>query len=393
MAQFTNVVQKQLYPVVAKALDSNSKKWIANIGKFITDRHDELFEIAPYDRIYFNQKDVDALFNSLGITEKQVIDIIQDAYFWNIPINPGCVKEPYIEVMICVIRYYLKKKMQREAELSTIYMIFSGKIYASLHSKFWKVAPPRKSKEVMDYVVNIMLTDKYDLKKEGSVFGAMKKLAQTYIEKYKTKIVAEDNDDDDYKGYIQQLRDRVSSFLLNIATLYYEAYENKLYLNSETDSLNPDEFRITDNDAAMASRITENTINLLTSQKVSLDICNKCKNENVKAMELKDIVESLLSNKDNLPKIRRLLNIVICDFMENNRGKRVGSVEFIEYSLKAKPHSKNPLINEAKDIIYGWLDENSPLFRKRKSRLATANNYYRSLLGYFVLCICKAANK
>ena len=43
--------------------------------------------------------------------------------------------------------------------------------------------------------------------------------------------------DDTFGKMIQQLRDREKSFLKNISTAYYEAIENKNYLNYETDSL------------------------------------------------------------------------------------------------------------------------------------------------------------
>ena len=38
-----------------------------------------------------------------------------------------------------------------------------------------------------------------------------------------------------------------------------------------------------------------------------------------------------------------------------------------------------------------WLDENSPNYRRRKSREATANSYIRSVTMYFTLVINKIA--
>ena len=120
-----------------------------------------------------------------------------------------------------------------------------------------------------------------------------------------------------------------------------------------------------------------------------MEIFNKCKDQNVKPLEIKDIIESIISNNDNLPEIRRVINILICDFMRNYPGKSVGSVEFVSYSIKAKPNSKDKYLNELKEIILSWLDENSPTYRKRKSRKATQISYYRSILLYFVLIINK----
>lgn len=386
----SNVLIKELYPFISSALEKNSNKFMNNINKFINDRHQQLFDIAPYDRIYFNQTDIDNMYQSLGITEKEVINIVQNCFFWDIPINPQCIKEPYVLTLMMAIRYYLKNNKRKMAEITTIYLAFSGKFYCSLHAgAAFPKAPPSRNKSVMDFVINNMLSEKFDLKREGTVFGAIKSLCITWLDTYEKDLLSNSSSDYKYKELVQQLRDRERSFLMNIAKKFYEAWENKLYLNYETDSLDQEAFRLTDNDAAIAARITENTMNYLTSNYVSLEICNKCKDQNVKSTEIKDIIESILADNNNLPDVRRVINIIVCDFMRNYPGGKVGSIEFVSYSIKAKPNSKVEWIIELKETILKWLDENSPNYRKRKSRKATQISYYRSILLYFVLIINK----
>ena len=389
----SDILIKKLYKFISDSLDKNDKKFQANIAKFINTHHDKIFDIAPYDIIYFNQTDVDNMYNSLDITEEQVINIIKECFFWEIPYNPQCAKEPYVLVLIMAIRYYLKNNKTKHAEITSIYLAFSGKFYASIYGGIaFKYAPPSKNKAAMDYVINNVLSDKFDLKKEGTVFGAVKSLCITWLDTYRSILVSNDSSDDDFGKVIQQLRDRERSFLMNIAKPFYDACANKNYLNYETDNLDEKEFRITDNDAALASRITENTINYMTSNYVSLEICNKCKDVNVKATEVKDIMESILGDNNNLSKIRRVLNIIICDFMRNYPGVKVKSIEFVSYTMKSKPNTKDPLLHELKETILTWLDENSPAYRKRKSRKATQISYYKSILLYFTLIINKVAN-
>lgn len=393
----SNVLAKELYPLIEKALDKNDSKFRGNIAKFINDRHAQLFDIAPYDRIYFNQADIDNMYKSLGITEKEVDDIMKSCFFYNSPYNPQCAKEPYVMTLMMSIRYYLKHDKRKFAELTSVYLAFSGKFYASLHSgDAFPKAPPSKHKTVMDYVVNNMLTDKFDLKREGTVFGAIKSLCITWLTTYEKQLTGDkvllngaSCKDDEFGKLVQQLRDRERSFLMNIAKLYYEAIKNEQYLNYETDSLDQDNFRLTNNDSAAAARITENTMNYLTSNYISLEICNKCKDQNVKALEIKDIMESIIGDNDNLPDIRTVVNILVCDFMRNYPGMRCGTVEFVSYSIKAKPNTKDKYLLQLKSIILNWLDENSPNYRKRKSRKATQISYYRSILMYFVLVINK----
>lgn len=404
----SNVIIEKVYPVVAKALDTNSKKYLAHIHKFMTDRHSELFNVAPYDRIIYNKKDSDALFKAIGIEEKEILELLKDTFYWNMDIRPKCIKEPYVIMLFCCIRYFLlkKEKDNKNAELSTIYLCFTGKFYASLHSHFFKYLP---NKAIMEYVVNNMLSNKFDLKKEGTIFGVIAKMSKTWLETYSSNI-SNNPSDDDIKLLVQQLRDRESSFLRNILNLYIEASQNKYYLNYETDDLSEDNFRLTSNDALKAANYTESTMNKLTSQRVPLEVCNSAcalanKNTNdkeaagtkkayaaVKPLELKDIMETVLGTKDFLPEVRRVLNILICDFMANEPGKRVGSTDFINYCTKSKHHTKSDLLIEQKQLIDHWLEESSPAFRKRRNRLATANNYFRCVLCYLVLMICKAVN-
>jgi hypothetical protein len=392
----SNAFVKEIYPVISTALEKHQKGFLANMAKFFNDRHEEIFAIAPYENVLFNATDVNRLFQSIEVNERDINELMRGCYFMDIAaFNPRFVKEPYISVLGMSIRYFLKQNDQRNAELVSIYTAFSGKIYASLYYKYFHKLPPSKYKTIMDYVINNMLTDKFDLKRTGTVFGAIQSIVKTWIEKYNAELVSNNSSDSDFVYVFQQLHDRVNSFLKKISVPYHEAYTNKNYMNYETDSLDPDEFHITDNDAALAARITENAMGYLTSQSVSIDFCNKSKDPSglVKATEVKDIMEGILGDKDNLPKLRRVINIVICDFMANFPGKRVGSVDFIAETIKMKPNTKSPLTIEVKATLLSWLDENSPNYRRRKNRDATANAYYKSILMYITLVIAKVASR
>lgn len=382
----SNIILEKIYPIVEKALDKNSKKLFTTIGRFMSANSDKIYAIGPYENIYYKEKDIKELFDSLEINESEIIALLQQTFFWKLAYRPLAIKEPYVVVLIMAIRYFIRKNDEKNALLTCIYLTFTGKFYASIFSAGFPYAP---KKEVMDYVINNMLTDKHSLKTEKNMFGAMKMLCETYLNTYKNDYKSNSLSDNDVgKRLIQQLRDREKSLISNIAKLYYEAYENKLYLNYETDNLiDGKEFRLTTNDSLKASAATENTVNYMALNGISLKICEKCKDENVKATEVKDIMESILSDKNNLNELRRVINILICDFFRNYPGKDINSVEFISYSIKAKPNTKDKYLLEMKETILHWLDENSPNYRKRKNRAATAISYYKSILTYIVLTI------
>ena len=180
MKSESSVINDELYKLVESKLDSPAiqRKFIANIANFMNTRSKQLNNIAPYTNIYFNQTDVNKLFNSIDLKEKEVEDILKNCFFWKLNYRPKCAKEPYVQVLACAIRYYLKHDEFKNAKLVTIFLCFSGKFYASIYSNCWRY-PAKET--IMDYVVNNMLTEKYDLRKEGTVFKSIDKLASTYL--------------------------------------------------------------------------------------------------------------------------------------------------------------------------------------------------------------------
>ena len=391
--KMTNVIATKLYDFIAPRLQKNENKFKAHMANFFNKNHDIIYDVAPYDIVYYTHTDIKNLFDSLGITELEVKNILKECYWHNKKINPPCIKEPYVDVIMAIIIYYMKLKKHKEAEITLIYLAFSGKFYASLFAKQFPKNPPSKYRSTMDYVVNNMLNDKFDLKTCGSVFGAIRKLCITVLETYKENITGTP-DDEDIKYFVQQVRDRESAFIIKIANLYYSAFENKYYLNYETDNIaDGSEFRITDSDATIAARITENAVNFMLVNNVDLGICNEFKDPNLRPTELRDIMEAIMSQKENINQMYRVCNILICDFMRNNHGVRVDNILFIEYSLKEKPNTKDKYIIELQEIIMSWSDENSPNYRRRKSRKGTAISYRKAVKYYFIRIISKVAGK
>ena len=388
----TSVIVNKIYPIIEKSLTKNTKQLKDCIGRYITSRYNELYDDAPYHRIYFGKNEIDDFFKSTKISENEVLGHLKNAFFWDMDYNPPQVKEPFVIAVLCCIRYYLIKNNKKMAELCSIYLAFSGKFYASVHGQLFPKFPPSEHRPVMEYVVNNQLSMKFELKKEGNLFGAIRNLCITWLNTYGTLIKSKSFDDQDAGSVIQQLRDREKSFLKNIANLYYKAYDNKDYLNYESDNLTDgSDFRIADNNSTKALQLTEKVLTFVTTNTIDFKFCKMCSDQNIKPEEIKFIMESILSNNDYIEDIRTVVNILIMDFMRKNEGKSIGSLDFVSYSMKAKPNTKDTDLIKLKDIITGWLDEKSPQYVKRKHRPATATSYYKAVLTYMVLVINKVA--
>lgn len=381
----TTVAVDELYPLVEASLKNNLPAYKKVIQNYIESRSEDLYDIAPFKRLPFLADDIDALFKALKIDKKQVTTILSHTYYWDINFNPRAAKDEFTMIMMMVIRYFVLKKDRKNAEISAIYLAFSGKFYPSIHSQKFKY-PPDKNRHVMEYVVNNILTQKFDLKREGSLFGAIRSICRTWLDTYESKL--KNPDDEDVADMIQQLHGRIKSFMGNIATQFYKVYAEKdKYMAYSSDSNDDDSFRIADSDSLRAERCVENAMSWITSHSVSHEICYNVHDSNVKTDEIQSIIESIQDDPENLPIIKELLSIIVFEFFTNSDVKDVKSIKFITYTIAAKPNTKNKNIIRQKQIIEGWLDENSPQYRKRKSREATKSSYYKSVLIYYTYVI------
>lgn len=381
----TKVAVNKIYPIVEKSLQKNTPAYKKNVQEFIKDRSKDLYDIVPVRRIPFGSEDIDSFFKAVKIDKNEITQCLSETYYWNMNFNPRAAKDEFTMTMMMVIRYFLLKNKQTDAEISTIYLAFSGKFYPSIHSQKFKI-PPEKYRHIMEYVLNNVLTQKYDLKREGSVFGAVRSICRTWLRTYTPKF--KNPDDEDVADMIQQLHGRIKSFLGNIAAAYYDTYEKRdSYFAYASDSNEQDSFRIADNDSLLAERCVENAMNWITTKQVDYKLCKWASDKNVKVDEIKSIIESIQEDSDNLLLIREMMQLIIADYFSTSNNKDVTSYEFINKSIVAKPNSKNKYVIRQKEIIEYFLDENSPAYRKRKSRPDTKSSYYKSILTYYVLVI------
>ena len=381
----TTVAIDKIYPLVENSLSKNTTKYKKNIQNFFESRSTELYDTAPCSRILFGNNERDDFFKSIDIKREDIRECLKDTYYWNINFSPVAAKDEMTMTMMMIIRYFIKKNDKVNTELSSIYLAFSGMFYATNHYNSFRIVPYR---HVMDYVVNNMLTMKYDLKREGSVFGAVRSICRTWLDTYKSKF--NNPDDEEVAELIKQLQGRIKSFIKNIAKLYYEAHDNKLYMSYDSDSADEETFRIADNDSLRTERCVENAMNFINNNNVDIKLCQMSSDKNVKVSEVKSIIESIQDDKKSISEIKELFRLLISEYMQNSRDKNVATIEFVSYCIKAKPNSKNSNVIRQKEIIEGWLDEKSDQYRKRKSRAATKSSYYTSVLTYYVLVINKA---
>ena len=389
----TSAILDKVYPIVSKALDNRKAMWLKMVSNFMVKRSLSLYDNAPCDRIYYTDKDREELFGALAIGVYDIANGIKDTYYHSIAaFKPSQAKDETTIVCLCVVRYFFLKKDIKNLELAMIYQAFSGKYYPSIHYGFFRTVAPSKYRHIMDYVVNNKLTNKYDLKVNGNIINTIKSINNTWVDTYQPQL--KNFDDEDICYIIQQLHNRIKSFMKNIASLYYEAYENKEYISYDKDSL-PEEgdtalYHLTTNDSFKLQMYVENTMTKINTSQVDYSVCKLCADANVKVEEVRSIIEAILNDRENLKLIKEYITLVIATFLTESPVKDVNSSKFLTHAIKPKPNSKDPAIIRFKDIQEELLDKSSVNYRKRRHRNATRQSYYAAFATYFAIMIIRA---
>ena len=389
----TEAVLKEIYPIIEKIMKERYIQWKKCMSDFIQSRSEDLFDIAPCERIYYTDRDRDLLYSSLNINPQTIREGLKHTYYWNKhPFKPQQAKDEISIICLCIVRYFSLQKNEKDLDLAMIYQSFSGKYYPSIHYGFFKTVAPSKYRHVMEYVVNHKLTQKYELKAAGSVIGAVKSLNKTWEVTYRDMIKSFDDEDVTY--LIQQLHTRLKSFMKNIASLYYEAYKDKEYITYDKDSL-PGEgdsgmYHLTSNDSFKLQQYVERTMEKINTSQVDYAICKQVSDNNVKTEEVKNILEAILNERDNLKKVKEMITLMIASFMEESEIKEVNSIYFLNHCIKQRSNIQNSELLRIKEIEEELLEDNSVAYRKRKHRNPTRLSYHKCIAYYFALIIIKA---
>lgn len=384
----TNVYKNKIYPLVKEAMDKPAvrKAYKELINQFISARTEGLYDILPCNRLICSETEMDKLFDTIGIKKSTVSELIYETYYGKITnFSPLAAKHEFTVLELNVIRYFILQNLNSETELSMLYLSFSGKFYPSLHYRSYHIVPV---KHVMEYVVNNRLSKKFDLAVYGNVIGAVKSVGNTWISTYEDRF--KNFSDEDGVYLINQLYSRIGSFMKNIATEYYDAYEDKdSFIAYSTDSYDSDNYHTAESDVLKVTKCVEKAVNSINSNGADYKICKMCSDSNITPNECKAVIESIVSDKQNIIEIKELVSLMISLYFATGETD-VADIKFITYTIAPKPNAKQKEIIRMKEIIEKWLSESGTAYLRRRSRIATRNSYERAVRMYFALVIHNA---
>ena len=262
----TFVFKEKCYPDIKMNLDRNKgKELLEYIPKYIDRNHDKLFN-ADFKYLYWKVDSLDGevLFNSVGKTPNEIKALIKESgqtdSHWVL------YNKPEYWALTNVIKYYRDNKKDNEMKLSILYLalaLYSSIINARLKYPF----NPNK----LAYIISTM-SNRYDIKKYGTIIQVLQKVSLGCHEKYEEYL--NDKEFSDYLifQYIMNMYVRINNFIKEILTLYNKYKDSKVYMNTEREGTDVEDFYETTNVSAKIYQMGEKCANTIITSNLNQNI-------------------------------------------------------------------------------------------------------------------------
>jgi hypothetical protein len=385
----TKILKNALYKKICDniSIEKNKKelfKYIANFrNKYINILSNPLItHIIPFNHM---GEDARVVYRCCGLTEEAINPVIEEA---KVAVKLDAVGKnvtPFNVVMIMLIAHFYDDKPR----LKSLLLYYACGMYYLIYSGMFKKFAP--DPDCMQYTIN-NLSNKFILKKEGSLEKAMVLSLQNGVDHYKS-ILKNLSDYDICNTLIPGLRTRVASMLQSVAGEYFANYEkgNKVFTQQEYNE--EGEFIIDrESDIARVQRAASAATIRFYSHPINLNIIRTVAkmHTDASANEIRACIEYVHDDVDS-KSVLKFYECIFSAFFNDNptfSADDLYSMKFLAAanSIYKKGNSKDNNIVMIKSITHDWLSKGSPVYA-RTTRVATINTYRKCIFLYFVMAV------
>ena len=375
-------LKNKYYSIIETKMQSIEKTLLRHISRYRDNNISILSSPYPLSYPLWKADDNNIIFNLLGIDEDEFMsDILKVKLPADVPIKKNFT--PFPTLMILIMKYYIENLDNVKLNILFYYMAYS--MYWSIFSKYFPSYKPRE--ETMTYTIN-NLSNKFILKKLGSIDGLLYYSVSNTIEAYRKRVKRAS--DAELYYIIDALKTRLNNYFNKIKNEYEknDKEKNVIFKSDEID----DASVIRDN-TSVSGTVESLSIaytNKFFASYVNQNIINKAsKLTSVSASELKTTLNILLSDQriDQVKKFYASLFYVF--FSEPGvTEKTVQSMKFLGVMGKIykKSNTTDKNIIAIKELMNEWLTEGSKSYRV-SNREGTLNNYRKAIYYYFIFSI------
>ena len=388
----TYIIKTKLYPIVESVLSTSmgDRKFKDAVGKFIDRNNDKLKTPGPLYMIAFTDIDKAEFFNIFGISPDDVVKLVIEI---TSTINASDFKylkqNPVFWLFLCCIRYYTIKKDVKG--VNTALIIYSLSVYPSIFNKYFKYEV--SSPGVMAYTID-SLTDKFIIKKQNHIFGALTFSIQNSYKFLQSALI--DGSDKECIRFIQRIRNDQNSMIKKISDQYYKNQAKGLSIGTALDT--GAEGEIIDsytNDTSEVESTTRGIILPLLENGVNMNFVEAAaKISQISVSEVRFFMSKILIDEefDSIVKFIEAI-LFVWLYYEKKARREINSSDFLLWSLQLfrKTNSNDKNIVTIKETLNHWGDMSG--LHGKFTREASRINYKKAFFFYFILAIQYYNNK
>jgi hypothetical protein len=395
----SHIIIENIYPIIEKTLSTpqGDRKFKQLVGHYMDVNSDKLHTTGPVYLIPFSS-DEKAKYCELfgfeytltgGAKDKKIKISLLDENIKKVVNQLGTKSEfnlltgnPIFWVFYCCIRFYTLKKDQKG--INTALAIYALSNYPAVFSLFFKYGT---DEAVMQYTID-NLTDKFMIKQQGHIFGALFLSIQHSYDFLKPFI--NDASDKEIIRFIQRIRNDQKSMIKKICDQYMSNHAKGLRVTLSKDSYDGMQLDVDSQNKTSTVEYIGRKITLkLLTQDINLKFVSiVAKISNVSVSEVRFYITKVITDKysDDIQKfIESVLFLYLYD--ENKKPEDINSKYFLHWSEATfrKTNANDANIKNIKDSLEKWSEEIG--IHSKYKREASRVCYKKALYFYFILAI------
>lgn len=385
----TTILKDLIYPIVENTFttQANVRKYKMLISQFFEKNTPKLTTPGPQYLIVFGDADKDEFYKLFGITKEEIVFAMK-----NVIKSAGSSAEfkyltnnPFLSFLYYIIRYFTLH--HDDKALNATLGLFSIDVYWSIFTKYF---PNGVIEPVMNYTID-NLTDKFIIKKAGTIFGALTESAKHSYEFHKSKIRT--GNDPDCIAFLQRIRNDQNSMFRTLSGIYYDNHKKGNAITTRNDDYDP-ENPILD-DITSASTEVQATVNRVCMPMIANGVDISLAEAaaaigNVSVTNLRIYLMKIFVN-ERLDEITQIVESILFLYIngEHKSSRDIRSAHFLywTYALFKKTNSKDGNIVRINTILNRWGEETG-IYKAFKSE-GSKINYKRAIFTYIAMNIQK----
>ena len=385
----TTILKDRIYPNIEDRLSNptNVRKLKKITSDFIEKNTDKLTTPGPQYLIVFGDQDKELYYELLGITKEEVLSAMKDVVK-----ETGSKSDfkyllgnPFLALLYYIIRYFTYHKDVKA--LNACLGMFAIDVYWSIFTKYF---PNGIIEPVMNYTID-NLTDKFILKKAGTIFGALTESARRSYGFHEQKI--KDGRDADCVSFMQRIRNDQNSMFRTLSTIYYKNHKEGNAIATRNDDYDPNNPILDDihTSSTEVQSIVDRTCMPMVTNGIDIALAEAAaRMSNISIVNLRIYLTKIFVN-ERLEEITTLVESMIFLFInESKRSIRdIKSQYFLYWScaLFKKTNSKDGNVIRINAILDKWGKDTGiyEAFRSDGSRI----NYKKAIFLYIAMSVQK----